>query len=77
VVRHKTYTLAHQTPDEAAAQAKLLDCDFHLFTEKSTGEDGVIYRTAGGYRLAPAHPRTGRLGPIGPSVTVSNMSACL
>ena len=75
VVRHKSYALARQTPDEAAAEAELLDYDFHLFTEKSTGEDGVVYRTAGGWRLALAHPRTRRLGPVGPSITVSEMPA--
>jgi Sigma 54 modulation/S30EA ribosomal protein C terminus len=75
VVRRKSYTLARRTPDEAAAEAELLDYDFHLFTEKSTGEDSVIYRAAGGYRLALAHPRAGRLGPVGASITVSKMPA--
>jgi ribosome-associated translation inhibitor RaiA len=71
VVPHKSYTLAHETPDEAAADAELLDYDFHLFTERSTGEDSVIYRSGSGYRLALAHPRTHRLGPADPSITVS------
>ena len=75
VVRHKSYALARETPDEAAAEAGLLDYDFHLFTEKSTGEDSVIYRIADGWRLALAHPRTGRLGPVDSSITVSDMSA--
>jgi len=75
VLRHKSYALARETPDEAIADAELLDYDFHLFTEKSTGEDSVIYRTADGYRLALAHPRTRRFGPVGPSVTVSKMPA--
>jgi Sigma 54 modulation/S30EA ribosomal protein C terminus len=75
VMRHRSYALARETPDEAVADAELLDYDFHLFTEKSTGEDGVIYRTADGWRLALAHPRTRRLGPVDPSVTVSKMPA--
>jgi Sigma 54 modulation/S30EA ribosomal protein C terminus len=75
VMRHKSYTLAHLTPDEAAADAGLLDYGFHLFTEKSTGEDAVIYRTAGSWRLALAHPRTGRLGPITSAITISEMGA--
>ena len=75
VVRHKSYTLARETPDEAAVDAELLDYDFHLFTEASTGEDGVIYRTADGYRLALAHPVNGSLGPVGPSITVSAVPA--
>jgi len=73
VVRHKSYTPAHQTPDDAAAEAELLDYDFHLFTERSTGEDSVIYRVADGYRLALAHPRARRLGPVEPSISVSSM----
>jgi Sigma 54 modulation/S30EA ribosomal protein C terminus len=75
IVRHKSYALAHQTPDEAVADAELLDYDFHLFTEKSTGEDSVIYRSGNGYRLALARPRTHRLGPADPSITVSQTPA--
>jgi Sigma 54 modulation/S30EA ribosomal protein C terminus len=75
VMRHKSYTLAHETPDEAVAEAELLDYGFHLFTEKSTGEDSVVYRAGDGYRLALAHPRTRRLGPVGPSITISEMPA--
>lgn len=73
VMRHKSYALAHETPDEAAADAALLDYDFHLFTEKSTGEDSVIWRSGDGYRLALAHPRTRRLGPVDASITVSEI----
>ena len=75
IVRRKSYALARQTPDEAVADAELMDYDFYLFTEKSTGEDSVIYRTADGYRLALARPRTRRLGPADPSITVSKMPA--
>jgi ribosome-associated translation inhibitor RaiA len=73
VMRRTSYGLARQTPDEAAADAEVLDYDFHLFTEKSTGEDGVIYRTEDGYCLALAHARFRRLGPVAPSITVSKM----
>jgi ribosome-associated translation inhibitor RaiA len=75
MVPHKSYALAHETPDEAVADAELLDYDFHLFTEKSTGEDSVIYRSGDGYRLALAHPRTRRLGPADRSITVSQAAA--
>jgi hypothetical protein len=71
IARHKSYALAHQTPDEAVADAELLGHDFHLFTEKSTGEDSVIYRSGDGYKLVLARPRTHRLGPVAPSITVS------
>jgi ribosome-associated translation inhibitor RaiA len=75
VMRHKSYTPARETPDEAATEAETLDYDFHLFKEKSTGEDCVIYRTADGYRLALAHRRSRRLGPVDPSITVSRVPA--
>ena len=75
VARRKSYALGRRTAEEAAADAELMDYDFHLFTEKSTGEDGVIYRTADGYRLALARRRTQRLGPVDPSITVSKMPA--
>ncbi len=72
VLRHTSYASAHLTPDEAVADAELLDYDFHLFTEKSTGEDSVIYRSGDGYRLVLAHQRTHRLGQAGPSITVGS-----
>lgn len=75
VMRHKAYTPAHETPVEAAAEADMLDYDFHLFREKSSGEDSVIYRTPDGYRLALAHRRTDRLGPVDPPITVSQVPA--
>jgi hypothetical protein len=75
LARRKSYALARRTPDEAAADAELMDYDFHLFTERSTGEDSVIYRTADGYRLALAHPRNRLLGMVDPSITVSKMPA--
>ena len=49
--------------------------DFHLFTERSTGEDSVFYRTADGYRLALARLPNGQLGPVDPSITVRKMPA--
>ncbi len=75
VARHKSRALARQTPDEAAADAQLMDFDFHLFTERATGQDGVIYRTADGFRLALAYPLLHRLGPVDPSITVSTTAA--
>jgi hypothetical protein len=75
LVKHKSYAPAPQTPDEAIADMESLDYDFYLFTERSTGEDTVIYRTDGGYRLAQARLRRARLGPLSPSVTVSERRA--
>lgn len=75
VMRRKSYALARSTPEEAVADAELLDYDFHLFTEKSTGEDGVVYRAGDGYRLALAHRPGRRLDPIAGPITVSNTEA--
>jgi ribosome-associated translation inhibitor RaiA len=71
VIRHKSYAPTRQTPDEAVNELELLDYDSYLFTERATGQDSVLYRTADGYRLALARPRPGQLGPVTASVTVS------
>ena len=68
-------TTMAETLEEAAAELVLLDYDFHLFTERSTGQDSTIYRTPGGYQLAMADPKPGRLGPLPGSVTVSLLPA--
>lgn len=75
VIRHKSYAPTRQTPDEAATELELLDYDFYLFTECATGQDCVLYRTAGGYRLALAGPHPGEPGPAAASVTVSEQPA--
>jgi sigma 54 modulation/S30EA-like ribosomal protein len=75
VVQHASYAGRPETPEEAAAELDLLDYDFHLFAERSTGEDSVIYRTTNGHRLAMAHPQPGRLGPLPASVTLSRLPA--
>ncbi len=75
IVRHGSYARARQTPDEAAADLDLLGYDFHLFTEEATGQDSVIYRADGGYRMARVHPEAGRPGPAGASITVSERPA--
>jgi hypothetical protein len=75
VVRHKSYGLAKLTPDEAAADMELLDYDFHLFTERSTSQDSVVYRSGAGYRMAQAHPKPDRLGPMPGRFTVSEVPA--
>ncbi|MGF7125108.1 ribosome hibernation promotion factor [Rhodococcus sp. AG1013] len=57
IVRHKAYTLATCTIDEAAFDMDMLDYDFHLFTEEGTGRDSVLYRDEPtGYRLAQLTP---------------------
>lgn len=75
VVRHKSYALDRETPEEAVAEAELMDYHFHLFTEASTGQDCVICRTVGGYRLQMAVPRPDELGPVDESIVVSEAAA--
>jgi ribosome-associated translation inhibitor RaiA len=57
VVQHKTYAPTLSTADEAASDMELLDYDFYLFTDATTGQDAVIYRAPPtGYRLAAVTP---------------------
>lgn len=51
IVRHKAFSLPRVSVAEAAAEMDELDYDFHLFTEVSSGQDSVLYRTADGLRL--------------------------
>lgn len=74
VVRHKSFTLAPCTVDEAAVEMELLDYDFHLFTEERTGMASVLYK--GGptdYRLAQVQPTTKEeLAPFELPLTISS-----
>lgn len=77
IVRRKSFTLGTLTVDEAAAEMELLDYDFHLFTERGTGQDSVLYRVGPtGYRLAQVvpGPRT-RLSAFELPVTLSAQPA--
>ena len=77
VVRHKSYGLARLTPDEAIADLELLDYEFHLFTERASESDSVVYLTDDGYRIAQADPRPDllELEPLGAAVRVSEVRA--
>ena len=75
VMPRTSYAARSETPEQAIAELDLLDFDFHLFIERSTGQDSVIYRTPDGYRLAMARPKPGRLGPLPRSLTVSALPA--
>jgi hypothetical protein len=65
VVRHKGYGLARLTVDEAIAELEAFDFDFHLFTERVTGSDSVVYTTVRGYRVAQVSPRPDLVGGVG------------
>ena len=75
VIRRPGYAPHPLTPEEAAAELDLLDYDFHLFTERSTGQDSVIYRVGDQYRLAQVRPRPDRLGPLPAVITLSEHPA--
>jgi ribosome-associated translation inhibitor RaiA len=76
IVRHKSFALSRETPDEAAFDMEAMDYDFQLFTDAGSGEDSVLYRTApDNYRLAQLHPRPDLLGPVAVPLTVSEIPA--
>jgi ribosome-associated translation inhibitor RaiA len=75
VIRRSCYAPRPLTPEEAVAELDLLDYDFHLFTERSTGEDSVLYRVSDGYRLTQARPKPNRVGPLPAAVTLSEQPA--
>jgi hypothetical protein len=77
ILRHKAYTLATSTVEEAALEMDLLDYDFHLFIEEGTNQDSVIYRAGPtGYRVAQVNPvPRGRLAAFELPVTLSPQPA--
>ncbi|MGR3938860.1 ribosome hibernation promotion factor [Streptomyces sp. BRA346] len=76
VVRHKSFSLARESPDEAAFDMEMMDYGFHLFTDIGTGEDSVLYRSGPtDYRLAQVHPRPHLVGPVAVPLTVSDVPA--
>ncbi|TQM66604.1 ribosomal subunit interface protein [Actinomadura hallensis] len=71
IVRRKSFTLASETPDEAAFDMETLDYEFLLFTDAETGQDSVIYHSDGGYRLAQVEPEPDRKDPVAVPLTIS------
>ncbi|MFF4764505.1 hypothetical protein [Streptomyces sp. NPDC001292] len=68
VVRHKSFSLAHESPDEAAFELGMMDI--------GTGGDSVLYRSGPtGYRLAQVHPQPHLVGPVAVPLTVSDLPA--
>ena len=49
LVRHKTFAPSEMTLEEAAWDADLMDFDFFLFVELSTGKDCMLERTESSY----------------------------
>ncbi|MET7383437.1 sigma 54 modulation/S30EA ribosomal C-terminal domain-containing protein [Streptomyces sp. NPDC005526] len=76
VVRHKSFSLDRETPDEAAFEMETMDYDFQLFTDLSSGEDSVLYRGGPtGYRLAAVGPPAASPGDAAVPLTVSELPA--
>jgi ribosome-associated translation inhibitor RaiA len=76
VIRHKSFTLARCDIDEAALDMEAMDYDFHLFTERGTGQDSVLYRAGPqNYRLAQVSPHPQALARHSLPLTVSKQPA--
>ena len=77
ILRHKSFTPAACTVDEAALEMDMLGYDFHLFTELGTGIASVLYRSGPtGYRLAQVIPvESEKLAPFELPLTASSRPA--
>jgi hypothetical protein len=69
LVRTKTHAVGALTAEEAAFDLESLDHDFLLFRDVVTGEEAVVERTDGSYRVTTLHP-TGSL-PQPPTLSVA------
>ncbi|MFE0577437.1 sigma 54 modulation/S30EA ribosomal C-terminal domain-containing protein [Streptomyces sp. NPDC058866] len=58
IVRHKSFSLDRQTPEDAVIDLEAMDHDFWLFTDLASGRDSVVYRDAltGRHRMASLAP---------------------
>jgi ribosome-associated translation inhibitor RaiA len=75
IIRHTSFALPWESPDEAAFEMDSMDYDFHLFTDSGTGMDSVIYR-AGPTGLRMAHTTSfPEQGPSAVPLTISQVSA--
>jgi ribosome-associated translation inhibitor RaiA len=70
LVRRKSYLLHEQTTAEAVLDLELLDQDWLLFTEATTGADALLARTDDGYRLTVAGDGPPDLGHVDAHVEV-------
>ena len=67
-MRHKSFSLTHQTPEDAVIDLEAMDYDFWVFTDLVSGHDSVVYRDVrtGRHRLAS-------LGPLGQECEVDGL----
>jgi ribosome-associated translation inhibitor RaiA len=75
IVRHKSFTFADATCDEAAFDMEMMDYDFHLFTEAGSHIDSVLYRAGTGYCLAQVIPAPDDVTPGTVPATISPVPA--
>ncbi|MFW2380178.1 MAG: sigma 54 modulation/S30EA ribosomal C-terminal domain-containing protein [Acidimicrobiales bacterium] len=65
IVRHKTFAPTDMTIEEAAWDADLMDFDFFLFVELTTGNDCVLERTENSYAVHGLDQPPPDIGPNG------------
>ncbi len=76
IVRHKSLAIPLSTVDEAAFDMEMLDYRFHLFTERGTGQDSVLYETDHGrLRLAQIDPQPDQIAAARVAFEVSPQPA--
>ncbi|AVZ76724.1 hypothetical protein SLUN_35515 [Streptomyces lunaelactis] len=73
IVRHKSFSLGRQTPEDAVIDLESMSYDFWLFTDMTSGRDSVVYRDGRtcGYRVASVGAE-GQAHEAGPVVNVSS-----
>ncbi|MET3983087.1 sigma 54 modulation/S30EA ribosomal C-terminal domain-containing protein [Streptomyces sp. PvR034] len=52
IVRHESFGLGRQTPEDAVIDLEAMDHAFWLFTDMTSGADCVVYRHGPGHRVA-------------------------
>ncbi|MGW2997481.1 sigma 54 modulation/S30EA ribosomal C-terminal domain-containing protein [Streptomyces sp. NPDC001193] len=60
IVRHKSFNLVHQTPEDAVIDLEAMDHDFWLFTDLASGRDSVVY-----HDVRTGRHRVASVGPLG------------
>ncbi|MCS0636899.1 sigma 54 modulation/S30EA ribosomal C-terminal domain-containing protein [Streptomyces sp. LP05-1] len=76
IVRHKSFGLPRQTAGEALVDLDVLDYDFFLFTEESSGRDSMVFRDPGtGRPRLTATGGPGYLPRTAPGLTLSTLPA--
>jgi hypothetical protein len=76
VVRHKTFAPTRITPEEAVAEAILMDYDFFLFENADNGTDCVVSRVDGTWQLTCPESAPDEASPVpatGPGAIVRDI----